>query len=287
MTCYRGRFAPTPTGLLHFGSLFAAVVSYLDARSVNGQWLVRIEDIDPPREQPGAASAILKTLESHGLYWDEEVNYQSQNTERYLENLAALASQDRLFWCHCSRKQLAGFSVYPGFCRQNKTPRHDSAARLRIITGSDSFVDKFQGLQTANLSSQYGDVVLQRRDQLFSYQLAVVSDDIASNITNVVRGIDLLGSTYWQRELYRAFDTPYVNYGHFPVLHSNHADQKLSKQNLAPAVDDTQAIDNLKTVFTLLGLEIDTDRIDLMLSQAIQLWQPDKLTGKDKILVDI
>ncbi len=285
MSVYRGRFAPTPTGPLHFGSLFAAVISYLEAKKVHGDWLLRIEDIDPPREQPGAAAAILNTLEQHGLFWDETETYQSQNAERYLANLNTLAEQDRLYWCQCSRKSLSEFKVYPGFCRPYRQQRPDSAIRFIIESEQDQFTDAYQGTQSAQLREQYGDVVLRRRDALFAYQLAVVCDDIASEITHVIRGIDLLESTFWQRELYRAFSTPVVQYGHFPVLHAYGSNQKLSKQNLAKAVNDKHPESNLQAAFNLLGLTIDTDKPEHMLRQAIELWQPAPLLNRANIEV--
>ncbi|TCS41632.1 tRNA glutamyl-Q(34) synthetase GluQRS [Reinekea marinisedimentorum] len=280
VTPYRGRFAPTPSGPLHFGSLFAAVISYLDARAHGGQWLVRIEDIDPPREQPGAAAAILKTLEAHGLGWDETESYQSNNTERYLHNLNVLQQRQRLFWCRCSRKDLAGLAVYPGTCRDNLSPMPDSAIRLAVTSEQDCFDDLFQGTQHANIKQQYGDVVVRRRDKLFAYQLAVVCDDIADNISHIIRGIDLMDSTYWQRELYRGFEQSYPEYGHFAVIHSAGSDQKLSKQNLAAAVNDDRAQQNLMQVFQLLEIEAEPAPPLEMLSQATGQWQRSKLFKK-------
>lgn len=277
MTHYRGRFAPTPSGPLHFGSLFAAVVSYLDARANNGKWLVRIEDIDPPREQPGAADSILRTLEAHALTWDETESYQSNNTERYLYNLDVLHHQQRVFWCRCSRKDLSGYSVYPGNCRTNLQPLENSALRLLTVTEHDSFNDLFQGTQSANIKQQYGDVVIRRRDRLFAYQLAVVCDDIADNISHVIRGIDLMDSTYWQRELYRAFQRKMPQYGHFAVIHSADSDQKLSKQNLAPAVNDNCVQQNLAGVFQLLNLKVECAEPAEMLRQATEQWQRNKI----------
>lgn len=286
MTTYRGRFAPTPSGPLHFGSLFAAVVSYLDVRVNNGQWLVRIDDLDPPREQPGAADTILKTLETHGLHWDETVTYQSQQSERYQSRLAVLQQKERLFWCDCSRKQLKGFPVYPGTCRHHLQPRENSAVRLRVDQGKDEFQDLFQGTQHAQLADDYGDVILQRRDGLYAYQLAVVSDDIDAGISHIIRGIDLMPSTFWQRELYRQLGQPAPVYGHFAVLHAQDSDQKLSKQNLAPAVDDQTPEHNLQQVFQLLNLPVDPDNSVAMLQQAQTLYRRECLFGKQQMQVD-
>jgi glutamyl-Q tRNA(Asp) synthetase len=285
VTEYRGRFAPTPSGPLHFGSLFAAVVSYLDAKSNNGAWLVRVDDLDPPREQKGAAQQILKTLENHALYWDEQVAYQSKNHAHYQEKLNELQGMNRLFWCQCSRKSLSGHTVYPGTCRSNITPLDNTAVRLKVTVGEDSFNDVYQGEQTADLGKHFGDVVLKRRDQLFAYQLAVVCDDIEQNISHVIRGIDLMHSTYWQRELYRAFDQTTPLYGHFPVLHDANSSQKLSKQNLAPAVDERQIIENLTLVFNLLQLTIDVDTPEKMLNQALSQWLPSVLYRKQRLQI--
>jgi len=284
VTLYRGRFAPTPTGPLHFGSLFAAVVSYLDAKAHSGQWLVRIEDIDPPREQPGATSGILKTLEAHGLEWDEEVTYQSQNAERYLENLNVLGNAEKIFWCKCSRKKLAGHSTYPGTCRQQSQPKTDCAIRLHAQTGLDQFSDLFQGLQSANLAKDYGDVVLKRRDGLFAYQLAVVSDDIAQNISHIIRGIDLLESVFWQRELYRNFNAPLPVYGHFAVIHNTGSEQKLSKQNMASPVKDESASASLARVFELLQIPVELGSPKAMLNEGVSRWQRKNLLSKRILL---
>ncbi|TXR54215.1 tRNA glutamyl-Q(34) synthetase GluQRS [Reinekea thalattae] len=280
---YRGRFAPTPSGPLHFGSLFGALVSYLDAKSQQGQWLLRIEDIDPPREQPGAADAILATLEAHGLYWDEQETYQSDNSERYLAHLDELEQQKLLFWCQCSRKDLAGVHPYPGTCRQHQNSRPNSAIRFLAQEGVDCFVDIFQGAQQANIQQQFGDVILRRRDGLFAYQLAVVCDDIASKISHVIRGIDLLDSVYWQRALYRAFGKGLPHYGHFAVIHNANSEQKLSKQNLAPAVDVQQASVNLQQALRLLAIDVDLDTPERMLQQAITQWQRASLANRQII----
>lgn len=277
MSDYRGRFAPTPTGPLHFGSLFAALVSYLDAKTHNGQWLLRIEDLDPPREQPGAKEAILRTLEAHGLYWDESETYQSHNSERYEANLAKLKEQERIFWCTCSRKQLSGQPIYPGTCRTFNSSRENAAIRLKTLPQQVAFEDLFQGDQQAKPQLDYGDVVLKRRDGLYAYQLAVVSDDIEAGISHVIRGIDLMDSTYWQAELYEALGAPRPSYGHFPVLHKKGSDQKLSKQNLAPAVDDQTCSMNLKRALSLMNIEVELDRPDRMLFEAIPIYSRNSL----------
>ncbi|MBU2863613.1 tRNA glutamyl-Q(34) synthetase GluQRS [Reinekea forsetii] len=280
MRNYRGRFAPTPSGPLHFGSLFAAVVSYLEAKHHHGQWLVRIDDIDPPREQPGASISILKTLEAHGLCWDEPVVYQSKQSELYESRLAELYSQDALFWCQCSRKSLANHIIYPGTCRIRKQPVEHSAIRVCVELEQDTFHDLFQGLQTCNPKLDFGDVILKRKDGLYAYQLAAAADDVASGITHVIRGIDLLPSTWWQRTLMKLWHEPPPSYGHFAVIHSADSDQKLSKQNLASAIINQRAEENLQSVFSLLGLNIEPANCEVMLKQAVSLFQSHNLTKK-------
>ncbi|HET8731592.1 MAG TPA: tRNA glutamyl-Q(34) synthetase GluQRS, partial [Moraxellaceae bacterium] len=194
---HTGRFAPSPTGPLHFGSLIAAVGSYCAARSAGGRWLVRMEDIDPPRAMSGASELILRQLESYGFEWDGAVLFQSSRSPAYDAALDQLQSQGDLFWCHCSRAELArlGASVYPGTCRQRTSPQTDCAIRLRVPSGVVEFDDAVFGHQAEDVSLTTGDFVLRRRDGLYSYQLAVVVDDAAQGVTHVVRGADLLDNT--------------------------------------------------------------------------------------------
>lgn len=280
MINYRGRFAPTPSGPLHFGSLFAAVVSYLEAKQHNGQWLVRIDDIDPPREQAGASTGILHTLEAHGLHWDESVVYQSQQSALYEQRLEQLFQKNRLFWCDCSRKTLASHSVYPGTCRHFHQPRENCAIRVRVSSEHDHYHDQFQGLQQCNPKRECGDVILKRKDGLYAYQLAVAADDIESGISHVIRGIDLMPSSWWQRALYQLLGEPLPSYGHFAVVHANNSEQKLSKQNLACAISNSQKEENLQQVFQLLSIPVELDSCDRMLSQALSAYQPAKLEEK-------
>lgn len=282
---YRGRFAPSPTGPLHLGSLVAALVSYLDARQRDGAWLVRIEDLDPPREQPGAADAILRSLEAHGLHWDESVRYQSQRGEAYEAALRQLARLELLFWCRCSRKDLAGIEVYPGTCRACRQPRSDAAIRWRVPDTVERFTDRYQGDQSVDLAGELGDVVLRRRDGPFAYQLAVTVDDLDQGITEVVRGIDLLGSTPWQRALMRSLSATPPDYAHFPVLVADNG-QKLSKQNQAPALDDDRAVANLQQAFGYLGLTIEPDQPHSMLVQAQAVWPDQHLHGRQQITLE-
>ncbi|GGX45733.1 tRNA glutamyl-Q(34) synthetase GluQRS [Saccharospirillum salsuginis] len=280
---YIGRFAPSPTGPLHHGSLLAAVISYLDARKHQGRWLVRIEDLDPPREQPGAAASILHSLEAHGLHWDGEVRYQSERGDAFEAALARLADKGRLFWCQCSRKQLGGQPVYPGTCHAYDRPRPDCAIRFRVPDREDRFDDLLQGWQSAHLGRDYGDVVVKRRDGPYAYQLAVTVDDLDQGITDVIRGIDLQSSTFWQRALFDALDAEPPRYGHFPVLIGPDG-QKLSKQNRAPAIDDTRPSHNLHQVLRFLDLDVAEDRPDIMLAQAVNAWSRATLMSRDAII---
>jgi glutamyl-Q tRNA(Asp) synthetase len=234
---YRGRFAPSPTGPLHIGSIIAAVASYLDARAVDGIWLVRMEDLDPPREQPGAADDILRTLESLGLHWDEHITYQSQRLDAYRTALEQLKRQGLIFACQCSRQELADSLIYPGTCLQH-IPRPDvvTALRCRVPDEIFSFEDRLQGHYRQNLAHEVGDFVLQRKDGYFAYQLAVVVDDGWQRITDIVRGMDLLDSTPRQLYLQRKLSLPAPRYAHIPVI-INALGQKLGKQQHAAAID--------------------------------------------------
>ncbi len=243
---YRGRFAPSPTGPLHAGSLLAAVASFLDARSRGGQWLVRVEDLDPPREVPGAADDILRTLEAFALHWDGGVIFQSSRTSAYEAALATLSEKGLVFPCTCSRRDIAetnaargltGSRVYPGTCRSGAVRRRRRPV-LRMLTspGAVAFTDRLQGSICQDLEAEVGDFILKRRDGLFAYQLAVVVDDAWQGITDVVRGVDLLDSTPRQISLQRALGLPTPRYMHFPVIVSS-GGEKLSKQTGAAPVE--------------------------------------------------
>jgi len=240
-----GRFAPSPTGPLHFGSLVAAVGSYCLARRNGGQWLLRMEDLDVPRVVPGAADDILATLEWLGLHWDGEIVLQSRRTEAYLEALAGLRQQGLVFDCSCSRQEIRLSAphpgedgpVYPGTCRAGLRPgRKSRAVRLRVPKGPIDYRDGVFGPQTQDLSQAVGDFVLRRADGLFAYQLAVVVDDAASGINQVVRGADLLGSTPRQIYLHSCLGTSPPDYLHLPLV-TNARGEKISKRNGAVRAD--------------------------------------------------
>ena len=239
---YVGRFAPSPTGPLHFGSLVAAVASWLDARAAGGRWLLRMEDLDRPRCEPGAADTILRQLVAYSLQWDGAVLYQSQRDDAYAAALDALRARGAVFACACSRSQLAqaprnaeGETVYPGTCRLHMPPHTAHAWRVRVEAASAHFVDRIHGALRQDLANEVGDFVVKRADGLFAYQLAVVVDDAFQGITDVVRGADLLWNTPRQRYLQTLLGLPTPAYAHVPLI-TNAAGQKLSKQTLAPAL---------------------------------------------------
>ena len=252
---YVGRFAPSPTGELHQGSLLTAVASYLDARQAQGRWLVRMEDLDPPREQVGAADAILRSLEAHGLHWDQSVIYQSQRQAAYRERLLSLQQQQLCYPCNCNRQRLKTLSAYDGHCLlQPPVDGSANAVRVRVKNSEAiTFEDLFQGQQSQHLANEVGDFVIRRKDQLFAYQLAVVADDIDQGITHVIRGIDLMDSTARQIYLFQLWQAPVPIYGHLPVI-VNDQGQKLSKQTFAPPLRDSENSQNLWRTFVRLGL---------------------------------
>lgn len=240
-TSYRGRFAPTPSGPLHFGSLVAALGSYLDARAVGGRWLVRIEDIDPPRCPQGADATILRQLERFGLQWDETLCWQHNRHDAYQQALDQLIDQRLAYPCSCSRKQWQSHAIYPGWCRDGlREPDKPVAWRLRSDLAKRPIVwqDRLFGAQQFDPVA-LGDVVLKRKDGLWAYQLAVVVDDAEQGITDVVRGLDLLDNTPWQRQLQSALKLPEPRYLHLPLVVTPDG-QKLSKQNLAPALAEDE-----------------------------------------------
>ena len=245
---YRGRFAPSPTGPLHFGSLVAALASYCDARAAEGEWLLRIEDVDFPRRRPDAEGQILATLERYGFQWDGEIVRQSERTSRYDEALAHLRQAGRVYACTCSRRELdaapmgvSGERVYPGTCRGRPPPslgdRRRHAWRVRVDAEVRMYNDRLQGAQSQNLARDVGDFVVRRSDGLFAYQLAVVVDDGEQQITDVVRGADLLSSTPRQILLQDLLGLPTPTYLHVPIA-INHSGEKLSKQTRAAALAD-------------------------------------------------
>ncbi|KEQ16420.1 tRNA glutamyl-Q(34) synthetase GluQRS [Endozoicomonas numazuensis] len=284
---YTGRFAPSPSGLLHFGSLVAALASYLDARSQNGTWLVRMEDIDPPREQPGAADQILKSLEAYGLHWDGQVLYQSQRTDAYRHIINDLQTRGYVYPCTCTRRELQGYGgLYPGICR-NKSDNTTTPHSLRVKCSQDiiEFQDLIQGAIHYALPD-LGDFIIQRKDGLFAYQLAVCADDADQGITHIVRGYDLLNATPWQIYLLSLLDTAIPVYAHFPVITLENGD-KLSKQNHAAEIPLDQPEQQLIKALQALGQKPDTalegSSVAEILEWGTEHWQIDNVANQPSV----
>jgi glutamyl-Q tRNA(Asp) synthetase len=312
MSQYRGRFAPSPTGPLHLGSLVAALGSFLDARSQQGKWLLRIEDIDTPRVMDGAADDILRTLDAFGLHWDGAVVFQSARHQAYQEAFQQLLDSGLLYPCSCTRKEISdsalhtgGELVYPGTCRSGLAIGKVARAwrirtNLRAQKSNDAnharsneiieFRDRLQGRILQNLEREIGDFVVLRADGLFAYQLAVVVDDAAQRINQIVRGADLLGSTTRQLYLQRMLGLPTPEYTHLPVIVNDNG-EKLSKQTRARPVD----LDNANaTLFAMLRLmrqqppaELERASVDQILNWATENWKPETLQNCAKLCEEL
>ena len=282
---YTGRFAPSPTGSLHLGSLLAAAGSFLDARHNGGLWRLRIEDLDQERVVPGSADQILRTLEGFGLYWDGPVEHQSHRTAHYAEALAALRAAGTTFECSCSRRTLnlpapqpaTGESPYPGTCRAGPRRPGPTATRFRMHDDTAiAFEDRFQGPVTYPARS-LGDVIVRRRDGVFAYQLAVVVDDAWQGITDIVRGADLLASTGWQIALQQALELPVPRYGHLPLL-TEPGGAKLAKSRRSVPLEPARAGAALCSVLRLLNqappAELARAPAAEVLSWALGHWNP-------------
>lgn len=285
---YIGRFAPSPSGPLHFGSLIAALGSYFQAKSQQGKWLVRIEDLDPPREMPGAAQWILQALEAYGLTWDGEVVYQSQRHHLYQQQIDAWLESGQAYRCQCSRQQIkqsGGF--YTGLCRHlSLDPQQACAIRLRMDSPTYQFHDLKQGHITIPQPLAEEDFIIKRRDGLFAYNLAVVIDDIEQGVTEVVRGADLIEPTGRQISLYHALQHKPIRYLHLPLAMDN-SGNKLSKQNHAPAIDIINPKPTLIRAMHFLGFTLPDEIIDAQLAEIIawgcQHWQLSQLPSATKI----
>ncbi|AJZ88217.1 glutamyl-Q tRNA(Asp) ligase [Klebsiella michiganensis] len=273
---YIGRFAPSPSGELHFGSLIAALGSYLQARALRGRWLVRIEDIDPPREVPGAADTILKQLEHYGLHWDGDVLWQSHRQDAYRAALAWLQQQGLSYYCTCTRsriQQIGGF--YDGHCRTLGNGPQNAAMRLVQNNPVLSFQDGLRGQLHADEALAREDFIIHRRDGLFAYNLAVVVDDHFQGVTEIVRGADLIEPTVRQISLYRQFGWPVPGYIHLPLA-LNEQGSKLSKQNHAPALPQGDPRPMLVDALRFLNQQVADGWQDLtlerLLEQAVMNW---------------
>lgn len=276
-TSYVGRFAPSPTGALHFGSLLAALASFLDARAHQGRWLLRMEDLDPAREPPGAAQQILDTLNDFGLHWDGPVVYQSQRIDVYQQVLATLINNQQVYRCDCSRQRVRAMnSIYDNHCRERASPpASDYALRLKLPDISISFDDRIQGHYQQQLTQECGDIVLCRRDGLIAYQLAVVVDDAWQGVTDIVRGYDLIDSTPRQIALQQILSHPQPRYAHIPVA-TNQQGQKLSKQHFAKALDGRDAKQYLHEALRFLRQDLpagsNRETPASQLQRAIERW---------------
>ena len=290
---YIGRFAPSPSGPLHLGSLVAAVASYLHARCANGQWLVRIEDIDPPREAPGATDDILATLAAFDLNSDQDVFFQSQHLDDYQLAAADLLSNGLAYRCSCSRREIRDEGRagplghrYPGTCRTRTT--HDRPTAVRVLTdgSAGSFEDELQGTCRYDIQSTIGDYVIFRNDGLPAYHLAVVLDDARQGITHVVRGIDLLQTTGLHIHLQRTLGLATPQYFHLPVI-VNSAKQKLSKRTGAQPIDHKDAVALAPEILRYLGLEppqsLSGARPGEFWAWASEAWNPHVLRGGTEV----
>ena len=277
---YIGRFAPSPSGPLHFGSLVCALASYLDAKAHNGIWRLRIDDIDPPREQPGATEQIINSLKAHDLIWDGEIFFQSQQNVRYKQTLDKISQLGLSYKCNCTRKRLSALNfTYDGHCKINRLKANEPAAtRIDLsacakykssLSQSVSFVDAIQGHQNEDITRD-GDFIIHRKDQYFAYQLAVVADDIYQGISHVVRGIDLLPTTAKQIYFMELLDGTRPCYAHIPVVANLHGD-KLSKQNHAPPINNEKTSKNLYEACLALNLA-PTESLEYSDTKTILEW---------------
>lgn len=284
---YIGRFAPSPTGPVHFGTLVAAVASYLQAKKNNGKWIIRMEDVDITRKVAGADIDILNTLEAFGFEWDGAIIYQSKQSEYYQQALYQLSSQGLIFPCLCSRKQLAAASnkLYPGTCRNRQLPENKEHA-LRILSSDIhiKFTDIVMGKQSQNIKQDCGDFVVRRRDGLFAYQLAVVVDDALQNITEIVRGADLLNSTARQIFLQQLLNYPTPGYCHLPLA-INANGNKISKSEGATKIDIKIKEKLLCQVLQFLGqdqpVDLANSNINDIWQWAIDNWAADRIPDKN------
>lgn len=277
---YRGRFAPSPTGALHFGSLVCALASFLDARAHEGSWLIRIEDIDPPRDVPGADKSIIETLSKLGMVSDEPIVWQSRRYDLYAQALAKLQAQGLIYGCACSRRDIAAAQtalglnphVYPGTCRNGTHGKPVRALRVRTDNTVIGFTDRRCGFFSENLERDVGDFIVRRADGLWAYQLAVVVDDADQGITDIVRGEDLLDNTPRQIYLQNKLEVPTPNYLHIALALDEHG-TKLSKQTHAPAIDAEDPLKLLHAAANHLGLgSIGAKTPQAFYSAALEIW---------------
>jgi glutamyl-Q tRNA(Asp) synthetase len=294
LSAYRGRFAPSPSGYLHFGSLITALASFLDAKKNNGTWLVRLEDIDPPREKKGASVHILKTLEAFGLHWDENILYQSNQSDYYQHIIDQLFAKHFCYYCQCTRAQIKAIGgIYQGHCRHLKLDNNQSAIRVINQVQIDHYSDLIQGKVECDKALAQEDFIIRRKDGLFAYQLAVVADDIYQNISHVIRGCDLLEPTARQLSFYQLLSENHLSkditppvFGHIPLAVTEQG-YKLSKQNNAPAIDNHKPQPTLFAALQFLGQQPPVDlkhsSVEEVIQWAITHWQLDSVPKKQEI----
>ena len=286
---YVGRFAPSPTGPLHAGSIATAVASYIHAKQHGGRWLLRIDDIDPPRSVPGSAEGIVELLESLALHWDERVFLQSERRAAHAAAASSLLAEDLAFRCDCSRSELQAKQRqgplgihYSGHCRSRHVAAEDAAIRVKVSEGLVTFDDRLQGPQHTDLSEAIGDYVVFRRDALPAYHLAAVLDDAEQGVTDIVRGCDLLAVTAIHVHLAQLLDLPVAQYWHVPVLCDVNG-RKLSKSHQAAAVGDRSAPEIALEALRNIGAEPPTELAgaapETLWSWAVENWQIEKLSG--------
>jgi glutamyl-Q tRNA(Asp) synthetase len=290
-SCYVGRFAPSPTGSLHLGSLVAAVGSFVDARKAGGRWLLRMEDLDTARVVPGCSDEILRTLEAFGLCWDGAVEYQSQRTGLYADALHSLQARGLTFECSCSRRELNTVETgYLGTCRAGPTRCGPTATRFRIDdSAAVLFDDRIQGACRFEMRT-LGDPVIRRRDGAFAYQLAVVVDDAAQGVSDIIRGADLLESTAWQIQLQQALKLPRPLYGHLPLV-VEATRGKLAKSRRSLAIEPAHAGAQLHAALCLLQYtppaELEHAPPAALLEWAVANWNLDTFHGKTEFVVSM
>ncbi len=288
MMSYTGRFAPSPSGPLHFGSLIAALGSYFQAKAQQGKWLVRIEDLDPPREMPGAADLILRTLDAYQLHWDGEVVYQSQRHERYQAQIEQWLGSYQAYYCQCTRKQVKAMGgFYNGTCRHRLLDNQkECAVRLTMTHPVYCFDDQKHGQLSIPSQLADEDFIIKRRDGLFAYNLAVVLDDIDQGVTEVVRGADLIEPTGRQISMYKVLGVPPISYLHLPLALDKNG-HKLSKQNHAPAIDNCKPKPALIEAMRFLGFElpkeIEQANVPEIIEWGVSNWQVNQLSDSTEI----
>lgn len=286
---YRGRFAPSPSGPLHFGSLLAALGSFLQAKSQGAQWLLRIEDIDTTRVKPGADSSIMRTLEQFGLCWDQTETYQTQRLALYQHYFDALQNQQRIYGCDCSRARIASCGgVYDGFCQDKQLRTEPLAWRLKPGTVAGQFTDLVFGEVQVPASICQEHYIIKRRDGLFAYQLVVVLDDIEQQIGQVIRGADLLEMTTRQQALCALFGYSPPDYGHLPLAVTAPG-FKLSKQNHATDISTLPLAQSMSAALTLLGhpppAELQQATVAELLAWALLNWRLDRVPKQHEVLI--